>query len=412
LIIGQIPRFEPTHDTEDQTGDKTSVETDNKPGMSESQSPKDPPRALSPLTSIGDSDSELEDNELPKSSRPAHGSDLNQRRLDKDGAVPKRSTKRPRPRVSEPSPDVDSMGVDMPGGSAKRPRRQNLMPEDEPSAAPVPSRKDPKKASKARTGASALMCHQCRSTNKWAKMTCTNMPDSGVRCKRRYCANCIMKRSVPSCTLEELSSITHVCRYKDIVFDENSTTFICPCCTDVCNCTVCTRKRGEEYISTRASKLADDTLSAGNASGTLASTSAAHARPEKKTKKSHSSSKKTDPLIKTANIIEDYGGVSGAYWGAVFSVRGERIGQGFIGQSVSDIIVKEETPVVADESSVAQGSDEAGFEAEPFSDNEDTEALNDSNAKVEPELAHAQPSEDPDFSAPSPAPFDGRSCTS
>jgi hypothetical protein len=48
--------------------------------------------------------------------------------------------------------------------------------------------------SKSRLPTGPVMCHQCRSTNKWSKMTCSSDPETSGRCKRKYCANCIVKR--------------------------------------------------------------------------------------------------------------------------------------------------------------------------------------------------------------------------
>jgi hypothetical protein len=41
-------------------------------------------------------------------------------------------------------------------------------------------------------------------------------------------------------------------RYPNITFDEDLDTFVCPLCKGNCGCTVCTRKRGEEYIGERS----------------------------------------------------------------------------------------------------------------------------------------------------------------
>lgn len=44
--------------------------------------------------------------------------------------------------------------------------------------------------------------------------------------------------------------------YPDITFDEHSANFLCPACTNTCNCSFCSRSRGEEFVSMRVSGLA------------------------------------------------------------------------------------------------------------------------------------------------------------
>jgi hypothetical protein len=45
-------------------------------------------------------------------------------------------------------------------------------------------------------------------------------------------------------------------------------------------------------------------------------------------------------LMQSSRLIEEYSGSSGAYWGAVFSVSGDRIGSGFVGESGAEIVLK------------------------------------------------------------------------
>lgn len=191
----QLSRFEPPNELEKLAESKSTTEHDNKPESSVSQSPREP-RALSPLTSIWDSD---DDEERRQSITPTHHT------AGSNGTSPihKRMPKRSRPRGSESPVDVNSSNPTG-EGSAKRQRRSEPTPSEstpvEVTEFPVPrapNRRDAKKSAKARTGAGAMMCHQCRSTNKWAKMSCTNAPETGPRCKRRYCANCIVKRFAP-----------------------------------------------------------------------------------------------------------------------------------------------------------------------------------------------------------------------
>ncbi|KAH8091351.1 hypothetical protein BXZ70DRAFT_953158 [Cristinia sonorae] len=76
-------------------------------------------------------------------------------------------------------------------------------------------------------------CHHCRSTTLREKMKCTVIREDGQPCTLRYCVSCIQKR------------------YPDITFDPLAVRFQCPRCSDTCNCTVCSRRRGEEYIPER-----------------------------------------------------------------------------------------------------------------------------------------------------------------
>jgi hypothetical protein len=41
------------------------------------------------------------------------------------------------------------------------------------------------------------------------------------------------------------------CRYPDLTLDLSATQFVCPYCANFCNCSQCSRARGEEYISER-----------------------------------------------------------------------------------------------------------------------------------------------------------------
>lgn len=177
-----------------------------------------------------------------------------------------------------------------------------------------------------RPAVSSALCHQCRRPNKWVKMTCANLLASGERCKKSYCAYCVLKR------------------YPEITFDALSKTWVCPWCQGNCNCTVCCTKRGEEYISTRFEKIDEEALrqvTSGKATRPKLYTSPEPLRHSKKVKKPNLSAKPSaDPLTKTASLLEQDGSVRGQYWAAVFSVEGERIGKGFIGESTSEIIVQ------------------------------------------------------------------------
>ncbi|KAI0055322.1 hypothetical protein BV25DRAFT_225572 [Artomyces pyxidatus] len=67
-------------------------------------------------------------------------------------------------------------------------------------------------------------CHQCRNKTYRPKMDCGE-------CPKLFCDRCIDMR------------------YPDITFNEHA--IRCPACLNICNCTACSRRRGEEYVSMR-----------------------------------------------------------------------------------------------------------------------------------------------------------------
>jgi hypothetical protein len=221
-------------------------------------------------------------------------------------------------------------------------------------------------------------CHQCRNATVFEKMTCTKMLDFGVSCGKKYCVGCILKR-YSSCfiTVAPVSfMLWNAPRYPAIEFYPYATRFICPSCTSTCNCTACCAKRKEPYISTRHVKIDKETLELiGSGAGprTLPSASEEFTRKSKeinnstvtsgskanllgsetrrstlKEKQSQAGPKHpladgttgtTDPTH-ISKFIESYSGTSGAYWGTIFSVTGDRIGAGFVGESGTEIVLK------------------------------------------------------------------------
>ncbi|KAI6038550.1 hypothetical protein EDC04DRAFT_3141465 [Pisolithus marmoratus] len=69
--------------------------------------------------------------------------------------------------------------------------------------------------------AGKTFCHHCRNTTDRPKMRCSNNVGGGQACGKRFCQRCIERR------------------------------FLCPYCTNTCNCSTCSRKRGEDYVSMR-----------------------------------------------------------------------------------------------------------------------------------------------------------------
>lgn len=85
--------------------------------------------------------------------------------------------------------------------------------------------------------AEKTFCHHCRNTTNRLKMRCSNDIGGGQTCGKRFCQRCIEKR------------------YPDITFDRFSCSFLCPFCTNTCNCSTCSRKRGEDYVSMRTASF-------------------------------------------------------------------------------------------------------------------------------------------------------------
>ncbi|KAH9055280.1 hypothetical protein EDB87DRAFT_1338580 [Lactarius vividus] len=77
-------------------------------------------------------------------------------------------------------------------------------------------------------------CHHCRSTTRRPKMRCTLIKAStDKQCRNLFCDRCIEKR------------------YPQLTFDRIVEDFECPACRNFCNCSLCSRKRGEAYIPER-----------------------------------------------------------------------------------------------------------------------------------------------------------------
>ncbi|KAG1730945.1 uncharacterized protein EDB91DRAFT_1155614 [Suillus paluster] len=87
-------------------------------------------------------------------------------------------------------------------------------------------------------------CHQCRRTHTKPKMQCSKRVGRQT-CGKLFCDRCITQR------------------YPEIAFVRNSKNFICPICTGTCNCSICSRKRGEEYISMRGGGFAGSRTKSG-----------------------------------------------------------------------------------------------------------------------------------------------------
>ncbi|XP_050902983.1 uncharacterized protein LOC127115490 [Lathyrus oleraceus] len=79
-------------------------------------------------------------------------------------------------------------------------------------------------------------CHQCRQKTKDVAATCRN-PRNGKPCVIRFCHKCLLNR------------------YGEIVKEVNlMTNWICPRCRDICNCSLCMKKRGQRPTGALAHK--------------------------------------------------------------------------------------------------------------------------------------------------------------
>ncbi|KAI0043321.1 hypothetical protein FA95DRAFT_1575179 [Auriscalpium vulgare] len=145
-------------------------------------------------------------------------------------------------------------------------------------------------------------CHHCRRTTKLLKMDCANVRPKTGTCGKHFCINCIEKR------------------YPEIAFDHSMSDFICPACSDTCRCTVCSKKRGVEYVYERQRKhmqldLGSDQKHTEKAPmAAIASSSSAPLRVV---------------APKTGAFSVDTTLHKGQYWGAVFSITGQPLGMAY-----------------------------------------------------------------------------------
>ncbi|KIK81166.1 hypothetical protein PAXRUDRAFT_833041 [Paxillus rubicundulus Ve08.2h10] len=145
-------------------------------------------------------------------------------------------------------------------------------------------------------------CHQCRNTNVRPKMQCSNKVQ-GYVCGKRFCNRCILHR------------------YPDITFDQFSAGFMCPACTNTCNCSHCARKRGEEYISMRG----------GGFAGSRIQTKVTLIRDEPKpmhSRRSLLNGNKVD--ASTTPESSSSTAPPAMFWAHVYGLEGERVGSAII----------------------------------------------------------------------------------
>ncbi|KAH7906970.1 hypothetical protein BJ138DRAFT_1015287 [Hygrophoropsis aurantiaca] len=131
-------------------------------------------------------------------------------------------------------------------------------------------------------------CHQCRRKTARDKLRCTSNRPSGQVCGKFFCSGCILNR------------------YPEIQFDLSLHQWTCPYCLDLCNCSVCTQRRGEEYISARG----------GGFAGAPTKDHAVVIIPDKI----------TPPGVPAASPDTSHP----TFWATVYGLSGERVGQAFL----------------------------------------------------------------------------------
>ncbi|KAH7905602.1 hypothetical protein BJ138DRAFT_1017501 [Hygrophoropsis aurantiaca] len=192
------------------------------------------------------------------------------RRLDHDELNPAVDVSNsPLPAELDHFPSVDEQ--------ASRPRRSIRPPKQG-----EPSRK-PQKIEESLTS-----CHQCRKKSARDKLKCTFNRPSGQVCGKFFCGRCMLNR------------------YPEMEFDLSFKQWTCPYCLDVCNCSICTQRRGEEYISARG----------GGFAGAPTKSHAVVIIPDKPTPSG----------IPTAPPDSPHP----MFWATVYGLSGERVGQAFL----------------------------------------------------------------------------------
>ncbi|KAH9041050.1 hypothetical protein EDB85DRAFT_1565921 [Lactarius pseudohatsudake] len=98
------------------------------------------------------------------------------------------------------------------------------------------------------------LCYHCRSTIRRPKMRCTLIKAStDKRPRNLFCDGCIEKRYAlhPSLHIQYIFLTFLERRYPQLTFDRAAEDVECPACRNYCNCSLCSRKRGEAYIPER-----------------------------------------------------------------------------------------------------------------------------------------------------------------
>ncbi|KAF8629781.1 hypothetical protein AX17_005560 [Amanita inopinata Kibby_2008] len=188
-------------------------------------------------------------------------------------------------------------------------------------------------------GPDHTMCHQCRRRTYYLKMKCS--------CGKFYCNRCFATR------------------YENMPFDQKLPNFMCPACQNTCTCDICTKKRGEVYVSLRPrvsaqeagkevtvmkprkrkSKLRWSQLDASSSGDAPVSEEDEDGEGESDYAKPIR--KKPSPVRRVAAVTRPVApfpptpivGVPGSHWGAVYALTGERITTACVGSQNQNVVV-------------------------------------------------------------------------
>jgi hypothetical protein len=111
-----------------------------------------------------------------------------------------------------------------------------------------------------------------------------------------------------------------------IEFDATAKNFVCPRCKDECNCTYCSRKRGEVYISSTQSRTTPSQFEIKPITIAKPVSSVVERSPIR------------PPVRYSPIVLRD---VSGPvhYWGTVYDLEGDIIGSAFVDDEDEDVVV-------------------------------------------------------------------------
>ncbi|KAI0292223.1 hypothetical protein B0F90DRAFT_281454 [Multifurca ochricompacta] len=171
--------------------------------------------------------------------------------------------------------------------------------------------------------AEMTFCHHCRRKTRRPKMHCTRIKEStGQRCRKAFCDLCIEKR------------------YPELTFDVLVPAFACPSCRNFCNCSHCSRARGEAYVpernggwrkwgtSPKTRAIADNSNDKG---------------PAKARKRARTSSATVEKVLKGPSLMKTYEARSTA----LFTVSGEPLGEVFLnGGNVAHVVLTQQQPIM------------------------------------------------------------------
>ncbi|KAF5381688.1 hypothetical protein D9615_005599 [Tricholomella constricta] len=157
-------------------------------------------------------------------------------------------------------------------------------------------------------GGEYVYCHQCRSRSYIYKLICA--------CEKQFCVRCITTRYTG-----------------ELAYDLSCMEFTCPCCKNNCTCDICTRKRGEVYVSFRRSRADLRSGSTEGVSRKKASSSKEVSDPPPPATRPRLGGKTNLPAPAVSGPV--------TYWATMYGLNGERIGNAFVGNDGN-----EETVVV------------------------------------------------------------------